>query len=113
MTLAANPPIEIPLERMTGAQKWQLLQALTEDLDASPQIEEGVPAWHLDVLAEREKQLEAGQVEVIELDDFVQEMRRTMPHQEVLRERMEKIESGQAVWHDFDEAFENLLRKLA
>ncbi|HCN28991.1 MAG TPA: hypothetical protein DIT64_09590 [Verrucomicrobiales bacterium] len=56
-----------------------MLQALTEDLDASPQIEEGVPAWHLDVLAEREKQLEAGRVEVMELDDFVQEMRRTMP----------------------------------
>ena len=78
MTLAANPPIEIPLERMTGAQKWELFNALWDDLSSKTDMEDRSPAWH----------------------------------GEILQERLKREERGEAVWHDVDEAFENLRRKL-
>lgn len=77
MTVAAIPPIEIPLERMTGKQKWELIQVLLEDLDKSPTTSEdsAVPEWHLDVLMERERNLAAGTTELLSREDFMAEVR--------------------------------------
>lgn len=34
-------------------------------------------------------------------------------HEDILRKRLEKIESGKAVWHDLDQAFDDLRKELA
>ena len=79
MTIASNPPIEIPLESMTGTQKWELFQTLLAELDVPAEGQDQVPAWHLDVLAEREAAYNTGTVKVTELDEFLEEARRRMP----------------------------------
>lgn len=81
MTLATNPPIEIPLERMSLAHKLALKKALDQDLEATCQTDAaGVPQdWHFEVLAERERRLAAGESQLMELDDFITTMRQTMP----------------------------------
>ncbi|MGV3658996.1 MAG: addiction module protein [Prosthecobacter sp.] len=61
MTLAANPPIEIPLERMTGEQKWSLFQTLWDDLSGDTSEEARSPDWHADVLRERLEREERGE----------------------------------------------------
>ncbi|MDP1590126.1 MAG: hypothetical protein Q8M07_20400 [Prosthecobacter sp.] len=81
MTLAANPPIEIPLERMSLANKLALREALDQDLQATCQNNEagGMQDWHFEVLAEREKRLASGESRLMPLEEFIAEMRRTMP----------------------------------
>ena len=81
MTLAANPPIEIPLERMSLANKLALRAALDEDLQAAAQNDAAVGPqdWHFEVLAEREKRLAAGASRLMPLEEFIAEMKRTMP----------------------------------
>ncbi len=81
MTLAANPPIEIPLERMSLANKLALKEALDQDLQAACQNHEacGPQDWHFEVLAEREKRLASGEARLMPLEEFITEMRRTMP----------------------------------
>ena len=79
MTIASNPPIEIPLERMTAAQKWELFQTLLVQLDTPVEGQEEIPSWHMEVLAERQRAFDAGEVEVMELDDFLKEARERMP----------------------------------
>lgn len=72
MTLAANPPIEIPLETLSVAQKWQVFDWLKSDLaveDLGPQ------EWHFDVLAERERMLASGETKVISFEQFAKELR--------------------------------------
>lgn len=33
-------------------------------------------------------------------------------HEEILQERLEKINNGKAVWHDLDQAFDDLRKEL-
>ncbi|HEY1048899.1 MAG TPA: addiction module protein [Prosthecobacter sp.] len=80
MTLAANPPIEIPLERMSLANKLELKKALDRDLETIVQESASGPQeWHFKVLAERERRLESGEARFMPLEEFIAEMRRTMP----------------------------------
>jgi len=79
MILSSNPPVDLPIERLTSAQKWEVFQSLLIELDVTAEGEEDIPAWHLDVLAEREALYEAGKAEVMELDDFLKEARKMMP----------------------------------
>jgi len=81
MTLAANPPIEIPLERMSLANKLELREALDLDIQTTCQTDEsgGPQGWHFEVLAEREKRLASGESRLMPLEEFIAEMRRTMP----------------------------------
>ncbi|MBN8421830.1 MAG: hypothetical protein J0L73_23135 [Verrucomicrobia bacterium] len=72
MTLASNPPIEIPLERLSLAQKWQVFDWLKSELAVE---EIGPQEWHFDVLAEREKMLATGETELISLEQFSKELR--------------------------------------
>lgn len=76
MTLASNPPIEIPLENLSIAQKWQVFDWLKKDLSVD---ETGPQEWHFELLAEREKRLASGEAQLMELDDFISAMRQTMP----------------------------------
>ncbi len=81
MTIAANPPIEIPLERMSLANKLALKAALDRDLETAVQQSPGCgpQEWHFEVLAEREKRLATGEAHLMSLDEFIADMRRTMP----------------------------------
>ena len=81
MTIAANPPIEIPLERMSLANKLALKQALDRDLGAVLQHEDSGDAqeWHFELLTMREKRLASGEAHLMSADEFIAEMRRTMP----------------------------------
>lgn len=55
MTIAASPPIEIPLGRLSVRQKWDLVQALCDDISGQDAAQLEMPAWHADVLEEREE----------------------------------------------------------
>ncbi len=85
MTISTHPPIEIPLERMTSQQKLALVRELINDLcqtanageDESAEYE--IPQWHLEVLAEREKAIASGEMELLPLDQFLEEVRKACP----------------------------------
>ncbi len=81
MILATNPPIEIPLESMSLAHKLALKEALDQDLQTACPIDQagGPQDWHFKVLAEREKRLASGEAHLMEMDDFITSMQRTMP----------------------------------
>jgi hypothetical protein len=79
MIIASNPPIEIPLESMSGSQKWELFQVLSAELDVPQASSDTLPQWHFDVLEERERALASGEVELMELDDFLKAARELMP----------------------------------
>jgi hypothetical protein len=79
MTLATNPPIELPLEKLTAKQKWQVVEFLCEDLSSNHAGQIEPPTWHADVLRERE----------------------------------EREARGEAVWHDVDEAFAEIRRRVS
>lgn len=72
----ANPSIEIPLETLSPAQKWEVFAWLKKDLG----VDEMVPQeWHFDVLGERERRLASGEARLMPAEEFIAEMRRTMP----------------------------------
>jgi hypothetical protein len=72
MTLATNPPIELPLESLSLAQKWLVFDWLKSDLAVD---EIGPQEWHFDVIAEREKMLATGATDLISLEQFSKELR--------------------------------------
>lgn len=80
MTLAANPPIEIPLERLTGPQKWDLFQTLWNDLSASVDDEERSPEWHASVLNERLEREVRGEAVWRSVDETFDRIRDQIAH---------------------------------
>lgn len=81
MTLAAEPPIEIPLERMSLVHKFELKESLDRNLREACQSSDasGSQDWHYEVLAEREKRLDSGEARLMSLDEFTAQMRSVMP----------------------------------
>jgi len=77
MTIASNPPIELPIEDMSMRQKWDLYGILRSQLGIAEKTE--LHDWHYEVLAEREERLKSGEATLMELDDFIVEMRHRMP----------------------------------
>lgn len=77
MTIASNPPLELPIEDLSVRQKWDLYSILRNQLGITEKIE--VPDWHFEVLTEREERLKSGEATLMELDDFIAEMRSRMP----------------------------------
>jgi putative addiction module component (TIGR02574 family) len=61
--------IALPLNEMTVAEKLQAIEILWDDLARNPD-DIPFPAWHEEVLAAREKQIEEGQAKFISLDEF-------------------------------------------
>lgn len=80
MTLASNPPIEIPLERMTGPQKWDLFQVLWEDLSARMDDEALSPDWHADILRERLEREKRGEAVWRSVDETFDRIRAHIAH---------------------------------
>lgn len=52
--------VTLPLSEMTLEEKLQAMEALWEDLSRNPDSLES-PAWHEDVLRERQERLSAGE----------------------------------------------------
>jgi hypothetical protein len=56
-------PIELPLDSMTVGEKLAAMEAIWESLCSKPSQVES-PAWHADVLRDRERRLESGEATV-------------------------------------------------
>lgn len=69
--------IELPLERMTIAEKIHAMELLWADLSVNAR-EEVVPTWHQDVLAEREQRLAAGEEKVLDWNEAKQLLRKEL-----------------------------------
>lgn len=80
MILAANPPIEIPLEHLTGPQKWDLFQTLWEDLSAETNDDTRSPDWHADVLRERLEREKRGEAVWRSVDETFDRIRAQIAH---------------------------------
>jgi hypothetical protein len=66
--------IELPLAEMTIADKLQAMEALWEDLSSrADQLPS--PDWHRDVLHERRRLVESGQLEFQNWDTAIAELR--------------------------------------
>jgi hypothetical protein len=58
----------LPLDQMTVEEKLQLMEILWEDLSRNPENIPS-PAWHGEVLAERQRKIEEGQAKFLSLDE--------------------------------------------
>ena len=74
MTISANPPIEIPLEKLTVKQKWDLVQALCDDLSGPAAGEIEMPAWHGEVLEQREQRIASGHASWLPLEEAIRSL---------------------------------------
>jgi Putative addiction module component len=66
--------LELPLAEMSVAEKLQAMEALWADL-CRHAPDDSAPAWHGDVLAERERRLEAGQETVLDWEEAKRRLR--------------------------------------
>jgi hypothetical protein len=80
MTIASNPPIEIPLESMSGSQKWELFQTLWEQLSASQDQAENSPEWHGEVIRERLDREARGEAVWRDVDESFDRIRHQVAH---------------------------------
>lgn len=60
--------LTLPLSEMSFEEKLQAMAALWDDLSRHPDLLES-PAWHEDVLREREQRLAAGESSVMDWDE--------------------------------------------
>ncbi len=67
--------IDLPLDKMTLADKLEAMEKLWADLSQTP-TELPSPSWHADILAERLRQAESGNVKFIDLEDAMAEVRK-------------------------------------
>jgi Putative addiction module component len=58
----------LPLSDMTLEEKLQAMELLWDDLSRNPDLLES-PAWHEDVLHERERRLAAGEAGIMDWDE--------------------------------------------
>jgi hypothetical protein len=65
----------LPLKEMSVAEKLQLMEVLWDDLSRTPENVPS-PAWHEEVLAERERQIEQEQAKFLSLDEFRQSIQK-------------------------------------
>jgi putative addiction module component (TIGR02574 family) len=59
----------LPLTEMTVAEKLQLMEVLWDDLSRNPENVPS-PAWHEEVLAERQRQIDEGRAKFLSLEEF-------------------------------------------
>lgn len=64
----------LPLDRMTTAEKLRAMEALWADLSRNADAFDS-PAWHGDVLREREKRVEEGKESYIDWETAKKELR--------------------------------------
>jgi hypothetical protein len=66
--------ISLPLDQMTTADKLRVMEELWADLTRNEEEFES-PAWHLEVLQEREERLKAGEEIPIDWETAKKELR--------------------------------------
>jgi len=62
------------LESMTTAQKFMAMEELWEDMSRNVDTDELTPQWHLDILDEREKEVQSGEAKFENFDDVKKEL---------------------------------------
>ena len=67
-------PVSLPLSEMTREEKLQAMEALWDDLSRDPDTLES-PAWHEDVLRERDEQVAAGEAEFVDWEEAKADIR--------------------------------------
>ena len=67
--------VTLPLDRMTTAEKLSAMEALWQDLSRNADQFES-PAWHGEVLREREKRVEEGQETYVNWEAAKAELRK-------------------------------------
>ena len=67
--------IQIPLDRMTVAEKWEALNVIWADLTSSTDSIP-IPDWHIAVLKERHQRLDAGIEPLMDLEEAFDKLRR-------------------------------------
>jgi hypothetical protein len=77
MIIASEPTIDLPLESLSLRQRLDLFHHLREELGFELNCEP--QDWHFDILKEREERIKSGKDTLMGLDDFIAEMRKTMP----------------------------------
>lgn len=67
-------PVELPLDKMTIAEKLQAMEALWADLSRdSAQVPS--PSWHHDVLREREQKVAGGKEKFLDWETAKKQLR--------------------------------------
>ena len=66
--------IELPLDKMTLADKLEVMETLWADLSRTPD-ELPSPVWHRDVLEERRRLVEQGRIRFLDWDAAIAELR--------------------------------------
>jgi putative addiction module component len=66
--------VSLPLSEMTLEEKLQAMEALWDDLSRDPETLES-PAWHEDVLRERDEQVAAGEAEFVDWEEAKADIR--------------------------------------
>ena len=67
--------VTLPLDRMTTAEKLSAMEALWQDLSRNADQFES-PAWHGEILREREKRVEEGQETYVDWESAKAELRK-------------------------------------
>jgi putative addiction module component (TIGR02574 family) len=65
----------LPLKEMTVAEKLQLMEVLWDDLSHNAE-DIPTPAWHGEVLADRQREIDEGKGKFLPLDEFRQDLDR-------------------------------------
>ena len=63
----------LPLSEMSVEEKLQAMEALWEDLSRDANLES--PAWHEEVLVERDRQIEAGEARFVDWEQAKADIR--------------------------------------
>lgn len=71
-------PLELPLDQMTAREKLRTIETIWEHLSRDERQVQS-PAWHFDVLKEREQRRKAGKEKVLDWDEAKKELRRRYP----------------------------------
>ena len=69
--------IELPLSQLTLDQKLDLMEAIWDDLSRDEKTLES-PAWHEEVLRDREKALAAGKISVSDWEEAKDRIRKNV-----------------------------------
>ena len=70
--------LELPLAQMTAREKLRAIETIWEDL-ARDERQVQSPAWHFDVLKEREQRRKTGGEKVLDWESAKKELRRRYP----------------------------------
>ena len=72
------PTLTLPLSEMSLAEKLQAMEALWDDLSRNPDALES-PAWHEEVLRERQQQIASGEAVFLDWEHTKADIRRRIP----------------------------------